>query len=409
VYRFWREAEEFFGELLREFRQMAARGDNPWRVRRLVLIPKNKNGWQDLTLYDGRWRGRQFSLVYVQSLGGFVTSANLARLLQPEASKEALQRVRISLEEEDQSGKRQDMEIEAVNDLGQPYPHLGVYAPVIPVEISPLCFRMLVPLEAASKCVDLAVSWWKERFARVWDRMPLRAGVVAFPRTLPYQAVVEATRNLEDAWTGGDETWRVEESERRDGVVALRLHRTDGQSTLRVVPTTMPDGREDVFYTYVVVEDRDLRFPRDFRHPQDGRIYRHVADLRPGDGIKVSPARIITHFMDSTAARFADLNVRYLEDWTQMRAIWSLLQRASPSQTALQRLRSDLAGLEQEWKESSGGRAAPEDLFRDTVRSLLVRYLETRGVPLETLTEVAMNKLLQWSLDWHMSVLKEGL
>jgi len=410
VYRFWREAEEFFGELLREFRQMATRSDNPWRIRRLILKPQTtpEAQRQDLILYDGRWRGQQISLVYVQSLGAFITASNLARVLQPEESKEAFQGARISLEEEDQSGKRQDMEIKAVNELGQPYPHLGVYAPVIPVEISPLCFRVLVPLVAASECVDLAVSWWKERFAQVWDRLPLRVGVVAFPRTLPYQAVVEATRNLENAWTGGDETWRVEEAESRNGVVALLLHRTDGQITLRVVPTTMPDGREDVFYTNVVVEDRELRFPRDFRHPQDGRIYRHVADLRPGDGIKVSPARIITLFMDSTATRFADLDVHYLEAWVQMRETWRLLTRVAPSQTALQRLRSDLASLERDWKMPTADKAARGDLFKETVQSLLFHHLRARGSALETLTEAVMDGLLSLTLDWHMSALKES-
>uniref|UniRef100_UPI00322040F8 hypothetical protein n=1 Tax=Thermogutta sp. TaxID=1962930 RepID=UPI00322040F8 len=68
VYRFWREGEEFFRDLLREFRQLAARSENPWRVRRLVLVPDDNHGWHDLTLYDGRWEGRQISLVYVRSL-----------------------------------------------------------------------------------------------------------------------------------------------------------------------------------------------------------------------------------------------------------------------------------------------------------------------------------------------------
>lgn len=39
VFRFWREAQEFFEELLKEFRQIAARSDNPWRVRRLLVRP----------------------------------------------------------------------------------------------------------------------------------------------------------------------------------------------------------------------------------------------------------------------------------------------------------------------------------------------------------------------------------
>jgi len=407
VYRFWREAEAFFHDLLREFRQIASRSANPWRVRRLVLIPKDKKEWQDLALYDGRWKGLQLSLVYVQSLGGFVTSSNLARMLKPEETAEVLQNEIIPLEEEDRFGRAKDMQINQVRELSTPYPHLGIYAPVIPVEISPLRFRVVVPLEAASECVDLAVSWWKERFARVWDRLPLRVGVIAFSRTLPYQAVVEATRNVEEALEGPEEIWQVEEVERRSGVTALRLKRKDGQSTLRVVPITMPDGRDDVFYPYVGVEDKQVRFPRDFRHPQDGRVYRHVADLRRGDGIQVHPARVATLFMESTAARFTDLDMRYLEAWGQMREIWALLVRMAPSQTALHRLRGDLVRLEKDWKTPEGTFAADENLRRDTYRALLAHHLECTGKALDALTEAAMTGILQWALDWHIIALKE--
>ncbi|BCP98017.1 hypothetical protein TthHB5008_11170 [Thermus thermophilus] len=69
VYRFWREADEFFRDLLREFRQIAARSNNRWRVRRLVLTPQDPSSWHDLTLYNGRWRGQPISLLYVGSLG----------------------------------------------------------------------------------------------------------------------------------------------------------------------------------------------------------------------------------------------------------------------------------------------------------------------------------------------------
>ncbi len=409
VYRFWRESEEFFRELLRAFRQIAARSDNPWRVKRLVLLPDNSSGWRDLTLYDGRWDGKQISLVYVQSLGGFVTAFNLARLLRPEAPQDAFRDAQITLEEEDTPGRQPlKLEVTQVRDLRQPHAHLGVYHPVIPVELSPLRFRVLVPLEAASECVDLAVDWWRERFARVWDRLPLRVGVVAFPRMVPYQAIVEATRNVEDALAGLEEMWRVGEVDRRAGVVALRLRRPDGRETIRVVPVTLPDGREDVFYPYVAVEDRQVRYPRDFQHP-NGQVYRHVADLRPGDGIKVSPARVKTLFMDSTAARFDTTPPRYLEAWTYMRDVWTLLQRVAPSQAAAQRLRSELARLEKDWQSPQDGIEAPADLWRDTLRALLAHHLDISGAALDALTEAALHGTLQWALDWHMSVLKESV
>lgn len=408
VYRFWREAEEFFTDLLREFRQIAARSNNPWRVRRMVLVPDNNSGWRERTLYNGRWQGRQISLVYVQSLGGFITASNLARLLQPEENTNALQEARISLEEEDTSGQGRDLTVTEVRELRRPYAHLGVYQPVIPVDLSPLRFRVLVPLEVASECVDLALELWRERFARVWDRLPLRTGVIAFPLLLPYQAVVEAVRNVEDALAASEEMWWVQEVERRAGVVALRLHRPDDRETIRVVPVTLPDGREDVFYPYVAVEDRQVRYPRDFQHP-NGQVYRHVADLRPGDGVKVSPARMKTLFMDSTAARFDTSPPRYLEEWTHMRDVWMLLKQVAPSQTAVQRLRSELARLEKDWRSPQGDMEAQTDLWRDTLRALLVHHLEVKGAALGALTEAAVLGTLQWAVDWHMSVLKESV
>ncbi|GAB4558050.1 MAG: CRISPR-associated protein Csx11 [Anaerolineae bacterium] len=408
VYRFWREAEEFFHDLLREFRQLAARSDNPWRVRRLVLVPDDNSGWRDLALYDGRLEGRPISLVYVQSLGGFVTASNLAGILRPEEGRNTFQGARITLEDEDAPGRRRDMTVAEVRELRQPHADLAVYHPVIPVEVSPLRFRVLVPLEVASECVDLAAAWWRERFARVWDRLPLQVGVIGFPRMVPYQAVVEATRNVEDALTGEEETWQVQGVERRAGVVALRLRQRDGRETLRVVLVTLPDGREDVFYPYVAVEDHHVRFPGDFQHP-NGQVYRHVADLRLGDGIKVVPAQVKTLFMESTAARFDATPPRYLGEWVHMREVWALLQRVAPSQTALQRLRSELARLQSNWQSPEGLLAASPDLWRDTLRGLLVHHLEVQGAALEALTEAAMQGILQWALDWHITTLKESV
>ncbi len=409
VYRFWREAEEFFHDLLKEFRQIAARSENCWRVRRLVLVPDDNNDWRDLTLYNGRWEGRQISLVYVRSLGGFVTASNLGRLLRPEEQSSSFQGAQIRLEEEDTFGQERPMTVTHVNELRQPHAHLSLYHPVIPVEVSPLRFRVLVPLEAASECVDIAVSWWKEHFSRVWDRLPLRIGVVAFPRMLPYQAVIGATRKMEEELKGEEETWQVEEVERQAGVVVLRLKLEDGKSILKIVPTAMPDGRDDVFYPYMVIEDRQLRFPRDFRHPKDGRVYRHVSDLRPGDGVKVSTARVTILFMGSTSARFSNPDLHYLEDWEQMREIWNLLKKVVPSQTALQRFRTELGRLEKEWQTPEGQRAVSKDLWEDTLRAMLVHHLEVRGTALETLIDSAQQRLLQWAIDWHTIVLKENV
>jgi hypothetical protein len=430
VYRFWREAIEFFEDLLREFRQIASRSDNPWRVRRLLLIPdaSTAHGWKDGMLYDGRWRGVQISLVYVDALKGFVTASNLARLLKPEERKEAFQNQTITVEEEDTFGQSASLTVQSVKELVGRYAHLGVYHPVIPLEVSPLRFRVVLPLEAASECVDLAIARWREQFARVWDRLPLRVGVVGFPRALSFQAVVEAVRNVEQALLRQScgyrralstvrnveealrvptEIWRVEETWIREDVLALSLRRKDGQNTLWCIPLRLPDGREDVFYPYVEVEDRTLRYPRDFRHPENGRVFRHVADLRVGDGIRVTPAKIIALWMESTAARFDEPKPYSLEDWTKMRAVWELLTRVAPSITAVQRLRKAIAELEIQWRSPNGSWGAPMELRRETLRALFAEHLEVQGAALETLVAYAMEDLFSWTLEWHLTALHE--
>ena len=61
------------------------------------------------------------------------------------------------------------------------------------------------------------------------------------------------------------------------------------------------------------VEDPSIRFARDFQHP-NGQVYRHVKDLRAGEGIKILPAVVATLFMETTAARFDPIEIRYLAD-----------------------------------------------------------------------------------------------
>lgn len=408
VYRFWRESQAFFEDLLREFRQIAARSENPWRVRRLLLLPQSGGNWQDGLLYDGRWRGIQFSLIYVRALGGFLTASNLARLLQPEEKGNALQGQRILLEEEDTFSRPQSLVVAQVQEVSGAYAHLSVYHPLILLELSPLRFRVIVPLEVASECVDLALARWKEVFARVWDRLPLHAGIVAFDRTIPFQAVVEAARNLEDRLAGSqEERWTVAQSERHPGVVALTFRRPDGRMTTRIVPVRMPDGRDDVFYPYVRVEDQTLRHPLDFRHPS-GVVYRHAADLRLGDGVAVVPAHIGFLYMESASARFEEGDLLYTEDWEAMRQIWKLAARVTPSQTALQRLRSALARLDQGWRDFRS--QASIDLWRDTLRALIAEHLEleTMNAALEALTEAALQGLLQRALEWHITALRQS-
>ncbi|GIV83483.1 MAG: hypothetical protein KatS3mg052_0490 [Candidatus Roseilinea sp.] len=92
-----------------------------------------------------------------------------------------------------------------------------------------------------------------------------------------------------------------------------------------------------------------------------------------------------------------------------MRDVWALLQRVAPSQTALQRLRSELARLEKDWQSPAGGLELPRTFGRTPCAALLVHHLEVQGAALETLTGAATQGILQWALDWHITVLKESV
>ncbi len=286
IYRFERQAEDFFKALLDEFRDIAAANQNRWRVRRLVIKPDNSSSdsWEDRQTYNGRYGNAPVSLLYRNQTKDFLTICNLARVLKPEQEKDCLHSITLELKVDDSVETKQLVVLSTAEDAGA----LGVYHPVIPLELSPVRFRVLLPLEAASACVDRAIEAWSDQFARVWDRLPLRVGVVAFPRMTPFQAVIEAARNMEaDLAVSEHETWRVTGCETREGVTALSIKSLDHRQELfQTLSIRLPDGREDVFYPYFSVEDRHARFPLDFRHP-DGQVFRHVNDLRSGDGVFV--------------------------------------------------------------------------------------------------------------------------
>jgi len=410
IYRFWRTAEGFFDELLDRFRETCPAHENRWRTRRLLLKPNQNGGsgaYEDRETYLGHWRGAPFEVVYLAEQKAFVTICNLARCLEPHETGDALvrdsQQSPVLLKGDDQ--REVELRVKSF-----PTPDgIGAYAPVIPLDRSPLRFRVLVPLDRATACIEAAIAKWREEFARVWDRMPLRIGVVAFPRLTPFQAVIEAARNLEGALDRDEpETWRVLECRTRGGVTALSLEHGRGQE-LVLVPTRLPDGREDVFYPYVQVEDRELRSPRDFQHP-DGRVYRHMADLRPGDGVVVHPSCIAAVFLDTTARRFDPADVRPLGDFERMRAVWEVLVRQAPSVTALRGAWSEIEERSRAWRDAEG-RWLPggEAEWTALARAILRDRLGISGAALETLVEAARRGTLKWALEWHLTWLKEGL
>lgn len=249
---------------------------------------------------------------------------------------------------------------------------------------------------------------WNERFGRVWDRLPLRAGVVGFPQKLPFQAVLEAVRTMEHELDGGKpETWRVRQRDERDGVVAVTFLRCDGNSELRIIPVSLPDGRLDVFYPYLAVTDDRVRFPLDFRHP-GGQVYRHVLDVRLGEKVQVHPASVATVFLDSAEQRLEPVRVRPLGDWSEMRATWELIRGMAPGTAALHAVRAALVSRREAWQDPHGGWPPDaEQAWARLVEAVLADRLGAEGPALRSLVQAARNGTLEWALDWHLSALKE--
>jgi len=405
IYRFWRAAEIFFDELLLRFRERASAHPNRWRVRRLLLEPDgNDGGWQDRETYAGRLGDAPFEVLYSTDLGRFVTICNLARCLDADAPARSLQGRPVSLKSDD--GQTRTFTIQRVYDSDK----IAAYAPVIPLERSPQRFRVLVPLECASECIETATEKWQEEFGRVWDRMPLRTGIVAFPRMTPFQAVIEAARNVEaDLTEAKSEVWRVHERRTKDGVTALTLVRPDRACETVLVPTGLPDGREDVFYPYLCVEDRELRHARDFQHP-NGAVYRHAAALGRGDGVFVHPSRVTAVFLDATARRFEKARSWYLSDFHRMRDTWDLLARAAPSLGALRGAWAEIEERQTAWRSPDGEwLAGGEEEWIELAHAVLRNRLGVSGAALEHLTEAARDGILEWAIEWHLGWLKEGL
>lgn len=405
IYRFERQAEDFFKTLLDNFRIKASL----CRTGRLIITPNEKDSdqWKDQEIYSGRYGDAPVSLLYCKKDNHFITICNQDRLLKTAKGLSKLKGKTLELKTDD-SQKTKQLVIESIVAANC---SLGAYHPVIPLELSPVRFRALLPLEAVSACVDEAIETWNDQFARVWDSLPLRIGVVACTRVTPFQAVIEAARNLEStlmAQTETLETWEVTKTVKQGKVITLSLKlQNEQQEHLQTIPFKLPSGRLDVFYPYLRVDDTEIRDPLDFQHP-DGHVYRHVENLICGDKIEVYPSCVATIFLDSTARRFEKTPLKSLDDWQLMRDIWKLINHHAPDRSALRGAWSEIVERRELWlNPDESWSKDTRSVWLDFVRTVIINRLKIQGNNLETLVNNAANRLLEWSLEWHMSILKQ--
>lgn len=418
VRRFWETTQNFFDELLGDFRSIVSRDANQWRVRRLVLYPNEVN-WKGGETYHGSWSGefdkaQPIELVYDKKQECLFTICNIARILSTTDSVDTLRGKNIEVEND--SVGMHTLTIAEAKDAPSP---LGIYNPLIVLDKSPMRFRVLLPLSQADDCIQHAINKWEIEFARVWDRIPLKVGVVGFPRKLPYQAVVEAARNMEDKLSEqSSQEWQIQHAQTLYGVTALSMICEDDYEQIVTVPTTLPDGRLlDVYYPYCAVADGQLREPHDFDVPRLDKgkhhehvIYRWMSDLHPGDKIKVMPSRIARVFLDSTSWRFDPVKVDYFEDFKFARYIWRIIQEIEPSVTAVRAAEAIIREKKDNWSNiNTTNTIVAEETWLEFVRATLANLWLAKGARLNILVDAARNGILMETMSWHLHVLKQKI
>jgi len=406
VHRFWRTTQTFFAEVLAAIRQLDF-GDGVARTRRLRLtLSGDTSGLRVGETFAGPlplMPDAPFEILRRED--DFVTICNLARVLGPDGDAAQLNGLRFEAKDDD--GQRRRFVIESSSVCEAP---LASYRPIIVLEENPERFRVLVPLDKAAECVDIVVKKWRTEMARVWDRLPLRVGIIGFPRKTPFQAVIEATRNIEDDLAvQADECWRVTEVITEADKTTLTFNRPDNGQERIDVPTKLCDGREDVYYPNVAVfhPERELR---DFTAPRrDGPevVFRQASELSSGDEVRVEPSRFAAVFLDSTARRFEPTRLHPLSDWQRSLRIWQLVEKAALSSTAAHAVEQSLGEARQRWTNAEG--TLDDSAWNDWIAAVLTNEWNARGSDLTELEKAARDGLLEHVLSWHLHVLKQKI
>ena len=408
VHRFWRTTRAFFAEALGEFRTIVCQPGGT-RTQRLRLTLSGGTNLRAGDVYAGNLPSAPHApFEFLRRASDFVTVCNLARVLGPDGDPAKLKGAKFEATCDD--GVRHQFTIDdAVNVSGE----LGTYRPLVVLEENPERFRVLVPLGAEAACVEHVITKWRKEMARVWDRLPLRVGVIGFPRKTPFQAVIEATRNVEDDLAAGSvEQWCVTQTDAQAATTtqpaktALSFERPDRGREVVEVPAQIADGRDDVYYPNLAVVDAE-REPRDFTAPRPDSssvVYRRAADLKAGDHVCVEPSRYSSVFLDSTARRFEPVQVHPLSEWDHRRVVWGRV-RAVASPTAARAVERSLRDARERWTDADG--VLDETAWSEWVRAVLANEWNASERDLNYLEQAARDGVLERVLSWHLHVLKQ--
>lgn len=402
VHRFWRTTRTFFAEALEELRTLVASTGGARTQRLSLTLSGDTSGLRVGEVYAGHLPSapnEPFEVLRRSS--DFVTVCNLARVIGPEGDSDKLKGMPFEASGDD--GQRRRFTIDGASTVEGV---VSSYRPLIVLEENPERFRVLVPLAAEAACVDQIITKWRKEMSRVWDRLPLRVGVIGFPRKTPFQAVIEATRNIEDDLAVADgERWRVAAVDAQPGTTKLSFE-VAGKSEQVEMPSQLADGRDDVYFPNVAVVGAE-RETRDFTAPRPGGasvVYRRAAELKPNDEVFVEPSRYASVFLDSTARRFEPIAVHPLSEWDRRRAVWDQVGKAAPSLTAARAVEQSLREARERWTDENG--VLDCAAWSAWVHAVLANEWNAKE-HLQDLEHAARDGLLERVLSWHLHVLKQ--
>ncbi len=167
------------------------------------------------------------------------------------------------------------------------------YAPQITLLREPGLAMALIPGEQALAAARAVEAAYRQRFARVADRLPLHLGLVYFDRRTPLAAVLDAGRrflDLPDAW----EPWTVETY--AGGRVTF-IDKAHDRRFTHDYPPSMGDGTtEDEWYPYLLTQDPAQGIAVD-------RVA-HVAKLASGATVYLKPGYFDFEYLDTAGRRY---------------------------------------------------------------------------------------------------------
>lgn len=332
----------------------------------------------------------------------------------------------------------------------------AAYSTAIPILAEPRTFMALVPADRALDIVNAVRQKYQREMGKARNRLPLRLGVIYFPRRTPIRAALDAGQTmLQQKPMGDTPLWSVlatpvqqantdlpssglkEGTRQFDHWYAVNLAQNNRLLTW-YVPAVMGDGcTEDNWFPYVFIETHDddsemagrqlaFKGKRPTANGDKDCWLIHVGELKEGDEVYFAPASFDFEWLDTSGRRFEiaydEQGERYsrytrpwlLDDLDRLEALWNLMKCLKTSQRH-QVTRTIEATREAWYGSDEGGQAKNDGVFRQFVADTLAGAEWRKGQPWKNIPQELRDKLVQAGTsgeladlaELHMEILKE--